>query len=150
MQHDEERFEQQRHRPHAEQPLKDHKSYERHRQGDRLGRILTIRDGKAGQNQADETERRSEVAMDHLLDGLVILERPIWKRRVGCVEVLRCLIGGQMTVAARPVGATESRCAQPHPGAQHDHNKGEHDARKCEAAEPEEVVGVGHAVDVRT
>ena len=73
--------------------------------------------------------------MHHLLDGLVILERPMRKRLVDRVDVLRRLIGAEVAVAAGPVGTAQPGGAQAHPGAEDDNNKGEERRRPAPGGE---------------
>ena len=58
--------------------------------------------------------------MQHLLERLVRLERPVGIRLVRVLHVLERLAHRQVTVAAGPVRAAKTGIAQTHPGAQHD------------------------------
>ena len=89
----------------------------------------------ARQHQDQQAERRREIAMHHLLDGLVILERPMRKGFIDGIDVLRGLVRGEMTVAARPVRAAQARGAQAYPRAEHDDDQREHHADQCEPTE---------------
>ena len=83
-----------------------------------------------------------EVSVHHLLDGLVILERPVRERFVDHIDVASGIIDAEMAVAAGPIRAAETGIAQAHPRAEHDDGEGEHDARQREA--PEQAVTRGH------
>jgi hypothetical protein len=79
--------------------------------------------------------------VDHLLDGLVILERPVRERLVDRVDV-RAASPASGDRSNRPVGTAETGRVESHIGAEHDDAEGEHDARQREA--PEETVTGGH------
>ena len=142
VQHHDQRLQQQCDRPHAEQALKDHERDQRDRQNHRLLRIAAVGDREPCQRHDQQPERRGEVSVHHLLDGLVILERPVRERFVDHIDVAGGVVDTEMAVTARPVRAAETGGAQAHPRAEHDDGEGEHDARQREA--PEQAVTRGH------
>jgi hypothetical protein len=72
---DDDRLQQQRHGPHAEQPLEDDEHDERRRCAFRLRGIAAVQPSDDGERDANETERAGEIAMDHLAPGFAGLER---------------------------------------------------------------------------
>ncbi len=134
-----------RHGPHAEQSLEDHQADECDRQRERLFRIVAVRDRQTCEHQDHEAQRRGEIPMHHFLDGLVILEGPLRKRRIDRVDVASGVLGREVSVTPGPVRAAETRRAQSHPRSQHDDDEREHGAPEREAAKPDEIVGFVHA-----
>ena len=142
MQHHDQRLEQQRHGPHTQQRLQDHEADKCDRQPDGLLRIAAVGDGEAGQRQDHQHQAAGKVPVHHLLDGLVIGERPLGERLVDGIDVLRGIVGSQVAVAAGPVRTAEAGVAQSHPRSEHDDAESKHDA--CERQAPEETVAGSH------
>ena len=127
-------FQQQRHRPHAEQPLEDDEPDGGERQADGLQRILPIAPGQRADDQDDDTQRRREIPVQHLLERLRVFDRTLGERGVRGRVILGRLAGREVTVATGPVGAPEAGMTQAHVGAQHD------DAERQDRAEQAELV----------
>ena len=110
---------------HAEQRLDQHDGEQDHASAEAVTSArAALQMPRSASDEDQQPERAGCVAMDHLAPGLADLERPAraWRRerpRVG-----RGARGREVTVAARPVRAAESRAAEAHVGAQHDHARG--------------------------
>ena len=132
---DDDRLQQQRHGPHAEQALEDHERDERDGGAPRLARIAAITPRDHGQRDADQAERAREIAMDHLAPRFARLERP----RVLAAELLgrrRRMRHDEAPIAARPIGAPEAGIRQPYPGAEHDDGQRQHGTDASQADKP--------------
>jgi hypothetical protein len=70
-------LQEQRHRPHAEQRLHDEQRDDQPGQYSRLRRVATVQHRENGEPDDDETERTDDVAVHHLVDCLLVVERPV-------------------------------------------------------------------------
>ena len=136
MADDDDRLQQQCHRPHAEQALEDDEADEHERHDERLLRIAAIRKREPRKRDANEAEGAREIAMDHLAPRLADLERPL---RVVAVEALcgvrMAVRHDHLAVAAGPVGTTEAGVGQTDPRTDRDDQQRE---RGTEARETQE------------
>ena len=131
------------HRERTEQALQPDHDEQHERQHARLAAQPAVPDRQGGEPDDDQAERRRRVAMDHLAQRLAIVEL---MRRVRGVDGRGIGDGGrvQMPVAARPVGATQSRGREPDPGAHDDDDERECRAQSGEPAKPEQAVSSSH------
>ena len=135
MRDDDQRLEQQRHGPHAEQRLEHDEQHERRGQTLRLRRIVAMPEGEDRDRDDHEHETAGDEAMEHLPERLVLDDRAIRKRRVGLRRIGGGLAGGQVAITARPVRAAETGVIQAHPRAEHD--DAERDQRAQQTQLPE-------------
>ncbi len=129
-------------------PLENHQCDQRQRQSHGLLRVLAIGDREAGQHQDQKAQAGGEVPMHHLLDGLVILERPVRKRLVDRVDVLGGAAALQVAITTRPVRDSPGprRSGAPRRRARHDQR--EQHAGQRQAAEQKQTWGHETAADL--
>jgi hypothetical protein len=126
MRDHDDRLQQQRHGPHAEQPLEHHEREQRGRRARRLRGITAVAPSDDGERDADQAERARKITVDHLAPSFAGLERT----RVLAELARRCRRIGhhEPPVAAGPVGTAEPGVGQAHPRAEHDDDEGQHGA----------------------
>jgi hypothetical protein len=128
-------FQQQRHRPHAEQALEHDEPDDGEWHAHRLQRILPVAPGERADDQDHKAERRGEVPVQHLLERFLVLDRTVRECGVHGVLVFGCLPGREVAIAAGPVGTPEAGMAQAHVSAEHDDAEREDRAEQAELAE---------------
>ena len=133
MRHHNHRLQEQRDRPHAQQSLEYHECEQEVGKTRGLFRIAPVGPGQSGHDQAEQAEARGQVAVDHFPPRLAHVQRPFRE----CLGRLpRALRHEELPVAPRPVGATQSRVRQTHPGADDDDQQSQH---RTDAGQPHET-----------